>query len=263
MRELDVIIGGGEVGSTLYEILKRVIPVAVVDLDENKQCLPNTKEFVSLFRKKEEVRMLHICIPFTDQDKFIEITKQYINEYNPLVVVIHSTVKRGTTVKISKNTDTPVIFSATRGVHKRFLEDMEYYTKFWSTTSTDRKAINVFRQGMSDVGFKLKQMSTPDTLELAKLLTDTTYYGVLISYAQKTKVICDKYNVDYDEMWQFAEEGHVKIGNRPKMYPGYIGGHCVIQNLSLLDEEVYEEFKYIDEHNKFYKKWNENKDDTD
>ena len=98
-----------------------------------------------------------------------------------------------------------------------------------------------------------------ETLELAKLLTDTTYYGVLISYAQKTKVICDKYGVDYDEMWQFADEAHAKIGNRPKMFPGYIGGHCVIPNLYLLDPEAYDNFKYIIEHNDFYKKWMEEK----
>lgn len=262
MRDLDVIIGGGEVGSTIYEILKRVVPVAVVDLDKEKQKLPDTREFILKFRKKDEIRMLHICIPFTEQDKFIEITKQHIKEYDPQVVVIHSTVKRGTTVKISKDVKIPIIYSAIRGVHKRFMEDMEYYTKFWATTSTDRKAINIFRQGMSDVGFKLKQMSTPDTLELAKLLTDTTYYGVLISYAQKTKVICDKNGIDYDEMWQFAEEVHAKLGNRPKMSPGYIGGHCILPNLHLLDKDVFDEFKYIDEHNEFYKQWMEKDEDV-
>ena len=261
MRNLDVIIGGGEVGSTIYEILKRVIPVAIVDLDEEKQKLPDTKEYVSKFKKRDEIRMVHICIPFTIQDKFIESAKQYIKEYNPQVVVIHSTVKRGTTEILSKGLDIPVIYSATRGVHNRFMEDMEYYTKFWATTSTDRKAINIFRQGMSDVGFKIKQMSTPATLELAKLLTDTTYYGVLISYAQKTKTICDKYGVDYDEMWQFADEIHAKASNRPKMFPGIIGGHCVIPNLFLLDEEAYDEFKYINENNDLYKKQIEEHED--
>jgi len=261
MRDLDVVIGGGQVGSTVYEILKRVIPVAIVDLDKEKQKLPDTKEFVSKFRKKVEIRMLHICIPFTDQDKFIETVSQYIKDYDPQVVVIHSTVQRGTTAKLSKDISVPIIYSATRGVHARFMEDMEYYTKFWASTSTDRKTINIFRQGMADVGFKLKQMSTPDTLELAKLLTDTTYYGVLISYAQKTKVICDQHGIDYDEMWQFAEEGHSKLGNRPKMFPGFIGGHCVIPNLYLLDDDVYDKFKYIEEHNNFYKEWMEKQKD--
>jgi hypothetical protein len=259
MGDIDVIIGGGEVGSTIYEIMKNVQSVAVVDLDKSKQKLPDDKEDLESFRNKKDVRILHICFTFTSQDTFVPYVLDYIKEYDPSVVVIHSTVSRGTTTKVAEQTDKTVIFSATRGVHKRFREDMEYYTKFWATESTDRKAINIFRQGLSDAGFKLKQMSKPDTLELAKLLTDTTYYGVLISYAQKTKVICDKYGVDYDEMWQFSEEGHAKIGNRPKMFPGFIGGHCVIPNLDLLDEEVYDEFKYIDEHNKFYKSYLEDK----
>lgn len=255
MEDIDVVIGGGEVGFTIYEIIKRVLPAAIVDIDKDKAKLPDTKEGLKWFKNKENTRLLHICIPFTDQDKFIQASLDYINEYKPKVVVIHSTISRGTTTKISEKTKYPVIFSATRGVHQRFMEDMEYYTKFWATSNADKRAINIFRQGMSDVGFKLKQMSTPDTLELAKLLTDTTYYGVLISYAQKTKVICDKHGVDYDEMWQFADEGHAKVGNRPKMYPGYIGGHCVIPNLYLLDPEDYDQFKYITEHNDFYEKW--------
>jgi UDP-N-acetyl-D-mannosaminuronate dehydrogenase len=261
MTELDVVIGGGEVGSTIYEIIQRVVPVAIVDIDKEKAKLPNTKEAVKSFKAKEDIRLLHICMPFTDQDKFIKTSLEYIKEYKPIVVVIHSTISRGTTTKISEKTKTPVIFSATRGVHQRFMEDMEYYTKFWATSSTDKRAVNVFRQAMADAGFKLKQMSTPDTLELAKLLTDTTYYGVLISYAQKTKIICDKADVDYDEMWQFADEGHAKLGNRPKMYPGYIGGHCVIPNLYLLDPEDYDQFKYINEHNDFYEKWMEEHND--
>jgi len=268
MGEVDIILGGGEVGSTLYQIIKRVNSVAVIDLDKEKQRLPDTKIDLESFRKKQDTRLMHVCLPFTtnskepsteDQDRFNKITLGYINEYNPKVVVIHSTVTRGTTAKLSAMTTIPVFYSATRGVHRRFMEDMEYYTKFWATTSTDKKIIGVFRQALSDAGFKLKQMSTPDTLELAKLLTDTTYYGVLISYAQKTKVICDRYNINYDEMWQFAEECHAKIGNRPKMYPGVIGGHCVIPNLFLLDNDVYDEFKYVNDYNEFYKKWLEDK----
>lgn len=257
MSDIDVIIGGGEVGSTIYEIISRVTPVAVVDLDKSKQKLPDTPADVKNFREKKNIKILHICFDFKTQDKFIDNVLGYINDYSPKLVVIHSTVKSGTTTKISEKSNFPVFYSASRGVHKRFLEDMEYYTKFWATNSKDKKAINEFRQCMSDAGFKIKQMSTPETLELAKLLTDTTYYGWLISYAQKTKVICDLNNVDYDEMWQFADEIHAKLGNRPKMYPGFIGGHCVIPNLDLLDDDSKKEFNYIKEHNDFYEKWME------
>lgn len=258
MNEIDVIVGGGQVGDTLHKVISRINPVGIVDLDKSKQKLPDS-EYLNEFKNKKNIRILHICFTFVDQENFVKAVKKYTKEYKPMIVVIHSTVSRGTTTKVTENVNVPVIFSPIRGVHTRFLEDMEYYTKFWATSSTDKKAISFFRQSMTDLGFKIKQMSTPDTLELAKLLTDTTYYGVLISFAQQTKVICDKHGIDYDEMWQFADETHAKIGNRPKMEPGFIGGHCVIPNLHLLDDDVITNFKYVDEHNNFYKKYLESK----
>ena len=38
-------------------------------------------------------------------------------------------------------------------------------------------------------------------------------------------------------MWSFADEIHKNLGNRPKMFPGYIGGHCIIPNLELIKED--------------------------
>jgi hypothetical protein len=51
-------------------------------------------------------------------------------------------------------------------------------------------------------------------------------------------MIASKLKVDYDEMWQFADEIHKYLGNRPKMFPGFIGGHCVIPNLELIDDKM-------------------------
>ena len=56
------------------------------------------------------------------------------------------------------------------------------------------------------MGVKTKQMSEPITLELAKVICDTSYYGWLINFAQISKIIADKENVDYDEMWSFTDE---------------------------------------------------------
>jgi hypothetical protein len=39
-------------------------------------------------------------------------------------------------------------------------------------------------------------------------------------------------------MWLFSDEIHKLLGNRPKMYPGYIGGHCVIPNLELINNQT-------------------------
>ena len=79
-------------------------------------------------------------------------------------------------------------------------------------------------------------MSNSITLELSKIVCDTSYYGWLINYAQMSKIIAEKHNVDYDEMWSFSDEIHKFLGNRPKLFPGFIGGHCVIPNLELIDD---------------------------
>ena len=82
---------------------------------------------------------------------------------------------------------------------------------------------------------------------MAKILCDTSNYGWLITYAQLTNTIAKQNNVDYDEMWLFAEEIHKFLGNRPKMYPGIIGGHCIIPNLELIDHDVLNLIKKINQ----------------
>jgi hypothetical protein len=57
--------------------------------------------------------------------------------------------------------------------------------------------------------------------------------------------------VNYDEMWSFADEIHKFLGNRPKMYPGVIGGHCVIPNLDLINDNT---LNFIKTFNKKYMK---------
>ena len=42
------------------------------------------------------------------------------------------------------------------------------------------------------------------------------------------------------------------LGNRPKMFPGFIGGHCVIPNLELMDENSLNQINKI---NEFFKKF--------
>ena len=81
-------------------------------------------------------------------------------------------------------------------------------------------------------------MSNPLALELAKILGETSYYGWLINYAQISNMIAIQNKVDYDEMWSFADEIHKYLGNRPKMFPGFIGGHCVIPNLDLMSNDT-------------------------
>ena len=180
--------------------------------------------------------------------------KLIIKKFNPEIVVIHSTISPKTSTILQSKLEIPVIYSATRGVHKRMLYDLKRYTKFFSIhVNAPRKkfAINEFKKSMQKVGIKTKQMSKPETLELAKILCDTSYLGWLINYSQLTKMIAINYGVDYDEMWTFSDEIHKFLGNRPKMYPGFIGGHCVIPNLDLMHNQTLDLIKKIN--NKYSK----------
>ena len=58
-------------------------------------------------------------------------------------------------------------------------------------------------------------------------------------------MIATQYDVDYDEMWTFSDEIHKFLGNRPKMFPGIIGGHCIIPNLDLIHNETLNLIKKI------------------
>ena len=71
---------------------------------------------------------------------------------------------------------------------------------------------------MKRCGIKTKQMSKPETLELGKIICDTSYLGWLINYSQISNMIAKSYGVNYDEMWEFSDEIHKFLGNRPKLY---------------------------------------------
>ena len=241
----DIILGMGEVGETLFDLLvERGINCIGID-DDISKC-KNYSENSTI----ENPEYLHVCLP-GELTEFVDITSNWISKIEGLkVVLIHSTVKPGTTKNIQEKSKVPVLFSPVRGVHKRFLEDVKKYTKF--IASDDKQLVTEIKSDLEKRFQKVDWMSTTKTAELAKILVDTTYYGWLINYAQITKMICEKEGVDFDEMWKFADEIHENLGNRPKMYPGIIGGHCVIPNLSLVE---YENLDIIKKINELYEKF--------
>jgi UDP-N-acetyl-D-mannosaminuronate dehydrogenase len=243
----DIVLGMGEVGETLFDLLvERGIDCIGIDLD-NSKCKNYSEN-----SKIENPEYLHVCLP-GELTQFVEITSNWISKIDGVkVVLIHSTIKPGTTKNIQEKSKIPVLFSPIRGVHKRFLDDIKKYTKFIS--SDDKQVDLKIKLDLEKRFEKVDWMSTTKTAELAKILVDTSYYGWLINYAQITKMICEKEGVDFDELWKFADEIHENLGNRPKMYPGIIGGHCVIPNLSLIEYENLDMIKKINELYKKFKK---------
>ena len=243
----DIVLGMGEVGETLLRLLEeRNYGCVGIDVDSSK--CKNYSENNEI----ENPESLHVCLP-GELTGFVDITADWISKIEGLkAVLIHSTVRPGTTKNIQDNSRVPVLFSPVRGVHRRFLDDIKKYTKFIS--SDDEHVDPKIKADLEKRFEKTEWMSTTKTAELAKILVDTTYYGWLINYAQITKMICEKEGVDFDEMWKFADEIHENLGNRPKMYPGIIGGHCIIPNLKLVE---YENLDIIKKINESYEKFKE------
>jgi UDP-N-acetyl-D-mannosaminuronate dehydrogenase len=248
IQNKDIVVGLGEIGRPILKLLSKSKIVVGFDINEKLMDFRKFKKYEHL-----ETSFIHVCIPFSN--KFISQVKSLYRKFYPKCIVIHSTISPYTTKKLQSELTIPVIYSPTRGVHKRMISDIKKYTKFYATEKNAPKkkwATESYSNLLKKSGIKSKKMSEPITLELAKIVVDTTYYGWLINYAQLSNMIAKEHNVDYDEMWSFTDEIHKFLGNRPKMFPGFIGGHCVIPNLDLMHNQTLNLIKKIN--NSYLKK---------
>jgi len=239
----NVVVGLGEIGKPILKIISK--STSTIGYDINKK-LVDEKRVEKYSNVKTSI--LHICIPFLKNFEVSVIS--YSRKFKPEIIVIHSTISPGTTENLQTKLPIPIIYSAVRGVHRRMIYDIKRYTKFFAITpNAPRKnfAIRTYSKLLKKCGIKAKKMSNPITLELAKIICDTSYLGWLVNYAQISNIIALQHNVNYDEMWSFSDEIHKYLGNRPKMYPGIIGGHCVIPNLDLIHNQTLDLIKKLNQ----------------
>ena len=217
MSQTVVIVGLGEVGKPLFEIVKTQHEVFGVDID--------------LAAPLDRCDVMHVCFPFRDR-KFIAQVGEYIGRYHPALTVINSTVAPGTTRDIASESGVSVVNSPVRGKHVRMRDEMRYYTKFIG--ALDPEAGAHAAQHFESVGMKTKVLSSPEATEIAKL-SETTYFGVLIAWAQEVERYCRQVGASYDEVVSFYEE--IKFFPPVKYFPDVIGGHCVMPNIAILLEQ--------------------------
>jgi UDP-N-acetyl-D-mannosaminuronate dehydrogenase len=109
------------------------------------------------------------------------------------------------------------------------LDELQHYTKFvgaMNPTAGQRAA-----KHFESMGLKTKVLSTPEATELAKL-SETTYFGLMIAWAQEMERCCEKAGADYEEIISFYDE--IEFFPPVKYFPGVIGGHCVMPNIEIL-----------------------------
>src|SRR2546428_1143528 len=211
---MNLVIGLGEIGRPLMEVLRKVHRVEGIDLPPRDVPGP--------------IDLMHVCYP-GDISDFAGETAQYTRRYEPAIVVTHSTVPVGTTRAVQATVTVPVVHSPVRGKHARMVEELLNYVKF--VGGTDAAAVAQVEAHFQCAGMKTRPLSSPEATELAKL-TETTYLGLLIAFAQDVDRMARQVGVRYDDIAAFYEE----IGYLPSVryFPGVIAGHCVMPNIGLL-----------------------------
>ena len=210
-----VIVGLGEVGKPLMQLISEHHKTVGVDITPPDQ-------------DPRGADVLHLCFPFQVKD-FVGEAARYIDLIKPRLTVINSTVEVGTTRKVAEKSRSDVAYSPVRGKHARMLDDLRKYTKFIGATS--QSAAEETSEHFRSVGLTTKVLSSPEAAELAKL-TETTYFGLMIAWAQEVERYADRVGVGYEEVVSFYDE--IGFFPRVKYFPGVIGGHCVMPNIELL-----------------------------
>jgi len=221
---VTLVVGLGEVGKPLFTILHKQDPEVIgIDIEP-----------VSIDR---QVGILHVCFPFKTSDLFQNVVASYARKYRPEVIVVNSTVVPGTTRNIETETGIPCVYSPIRGKHTKMVDDLYMYVKF--VAGANAEATDRVQTQFRAAGLQSETISTPEALELAKLL-ETTYFGLLIAWAQEMNRFAETVNADYLEVGKFFSE----IAYLPKVLfqPGIIGGHCVMPNINLLQQRFQSDF---------------------
>jgi UDP-N-acetyl-D-mannosaminuronate dehydrogenase len=209
-----LVVGLGEIGGPLLGILREAHHAAGRDIED---------------RPFDGVQVLHLCFPYSSD--FVLSASRYVSLYEPRVVVVNSTVIPGTTREIHEKTGVPAVYSPVRGKHTRMTDELRRYRKFVAGTSA--QAVALVEDHFSVAGLTTQRMSSPEALELAKLL-ETSYFGVLVAWAQEMDRFAEAADADYWETIDFFDE--IDFFPPVGFQPGYIGGHCVMPNLELLEQ---------------------------
>jgi UDP-N-acetyl-D-mannosaminuronate dehydrogenase len=119
-------------------------------------------------------------------------------------------------------------------MHKS-LEHIKWELKRWTKYigGANDESAETAKRHFEKLGLKTKTLKSCLETELAKLF-ETTYRAWMIACFQEMHRISRHFGADFDNIADFIEDTHRVRLDRPLMFPGVIGGHCLIPNTKLL-----------------------------
>jgi UDPglucose 6-dehydrogenase len=228
------IIGQGFVGGAVYHKFKNFYNVLTFDLDESK-CNSNEDELI------EKSEVIFVCLPTPmnlDGSCNIDIVESVIKKINEKskdkIVVIKSTIPPGTTNNLnSKYENVIVAFNPEFLTERNAIEDYENQNRI--ILGGPRTATTKLKQVFSKVFPKAEIIKTDSThAEMVKYLINT-FLSVKVSFANEIYQLCNKLNIDYDKVVEYAIHDE-RLGNSHWSVPGHdgdfgFGGHCFPKDL--------------------------------
>ena len=230
VKPVVLVVGLGEVGRPLSELLRESEKFEVYGWDVDKKKMQDVQQG----DLPKEVDILHICYPCRDQETFVKTTVNNVRQFRPELTIINSTVPPGTTEKVHTISGSCMVHSPVRGMHKS-REGMKRYLLFLTKYigGVDEESVRLARKHFEDLGLKTKVLKSSVETELAKLF-ETTYRAWMIACFQEMHRISKRFEADFNDAVDFLEDTHRVRFDRPVMFPGVIGGHCLIPNIELL-----------------------------
>src|SRR5881409_270294 len=116
----DILIGFGEVGSAIHEVLSERREFAIHDPPKGF----NAEPF--------EADWCHVAIPYTKD--FVSSVTTLVTRFQPENVVLHSTLPIGTTRQVEKALDyaADVYYSPIRGRHPTLVRALRAFPKYYA-----------------------------------------------------------------------------------------------------------------------------------
>lgn len=250
------IIGNGFVGSAFIHLLKtNNIPYQYYDTNPDKSQFNSLSDMITHSEQKNNHSYYIICVPtpsLPNGDCDISIISQVIHHINTFssknsTIIIKSTVKPGTCSKFQEYSKNPIVFCPEFLKENSAQKDM-YNSKFILFGTADGIEDNTLCQKFREI-FKHNTHLEIITLkyeypELFKY-TLNTYLALKITYFNEIYNICEKLNIEYDQLKQLFHLDP-RIGSYGITVPGLdgkfsFGGSCLPKEsraMSFLQKEL-------------------------
>jgi UDP-N-acetyl-D-mannosaminuronate dehydrogenase len=228
-----LIVGYGEIGKAVAGIINET----GIDIVDEGFTRPGPNR---------EFDIMHVCFPYGDE--FTKQVAEYCDEFLPKYVIIYSTVAIGTTDMIANYIGGKIAHSPVEGKHPDLELSMRNMPRWIGVT--EKRTGQYFTAFFEEKGLRTHVVDDPKFTEFLKLRS-TSKYGINLMWADYEEGVAsdlgmdfkliNEFDADYNKLYR--EMGLPQFQRYLVTPPnGKIGGHCVVPNAAILNEQYPNEF---------------------